>query len=132
MNNKKVSLAVLMASVQEAGAGDIDTIDLEQAGQIHGAAQLKNNVTSIVEQIIESAKNDEPTEQSEKVDLLSNIDIAFTLLIGSLGVTKTEVTKAANQKIVANNKPKEKKEPVKRATKKDEKQVDIEDEPTEE
>ena len=125
MSAKKTSLLVLMASVEAAGAGDVESITLEQAAQIHGAGELKQKVSAIVDDIIEGAKNDTPTGHIETVDLLSNIDIAFTALISSLGANKTEVTKASNTKLVAANKP----APAK--PKKAEKQIDIEDEPAE-
>ena len=120
---KKISLVVLMASVQAAGAGDVESIDLEQAAQIHTAGELKSKVDAIVSDIVEAAKNDTPTGHIERVDLLSEIDMAFTALISSLGANKTEVGKCSTAKVVAASKP------ATKAKAKDEKQIDIEDEP---
>lgn len=122
MITNKIPFALLAVTLKEAGADHIETITIEQATQIHNVASLKEKVGCIVDEIKESATNNSPSSREEIVGLLSNIDIAFTSLIGSLGVGKTEVTKAANIKITEANKPKSK------AKAKKEEQIDIEDE----
>lgn len=122
---KSIPLSILMTALENAGAHEIESITTEQATQIYNAAQLSESISSVIDEIKAAAENDVESIKEQVVDLVSNVDMALTTLCGSLGITKTEVTKAANVKIVAANKPKE---PVK---KKAEKQIDIEDEPTE-
>lgn len=122
MKTKNVPLALLMNALKEAGADHIETITTEQATQIHNAADIANKVKNVVEEVKAAAENNIESTKEDIVNLVSDIDLALTSLTASLGITKTEVTKAANAKIVAANKPKE---PAKSKSK--EKQVDIED-----